>query len=235
MVRFLLVLSILLFFTVPGRSQDENLSFSEALAKHLSKYDSKASKAYRADNVARAEFLFDSLVKYCLKGSYLDNFVVRDLNKKQIRLDGFIKPVYLVTNASWLVPTEGEIPALNKLADQYEEQIEFVVLFWDTYSTTRQLSKRYHKSVKVLYVDELSNQSNYVIRNMKHALGFPTAFLLNPNKKIIDIRRNVSHPYGVAYERSYDLNHKAFSEGISLLLIHDTGELGQTSTKGISP
>lgn len=234
MVRFLLVLNIL-FFTVSGKAQDENLSFSEALSIHLSKYDSKAQKAYRADDVERAEFLFDSLVKYCLKGSYLDNFVVRDLNKKQIRLDGFKKPVYLVTKASWLVPTDGEIPALNGLADQYKEQIDFVVLFWDNYNSAKELSKKYHKSINVLYVDELSNQSNYVIRNMKHALGFPTAFLLNPQKKIIDIRRNVSHPYGLAYDRSYDLNHKAFSEGISLLLIHDTSEVSQISTKGISP
>lgn len=233
MVRFLLVLSILLF-AISGKAQDENLYFSDALSMYLPKYDSKASKAYRTDNVERAEFLFDSLVKNCLKGSYFDNFVVRDLNKKQVRLEGFTKPLYLVTKASWLVPSEGEIPALNKLAAQYREQIDFVVLYWDNYGAAKEHSRKYHRSIKVLYVDELSNQSNYVIRNMKHALGFPTAFLLDAEKKIIDIRRNVSHPYGLAYERSYDLNHKAFSEAISLLLIHNSTEVSQTSAKEIS-
>lgn len=234
MVRKLL-LSFVLFFTISGSAQDENLYFSDALSMHLSKYDSGAKKAYGIDDVARAEFLFDSLVKHCLKGSYLDNFKVRDLNKKLVRLDNYSKPVYLVTKASWLVPTEGETPALNKLAEQYRDQIDFVVLFWDDYKTTRELAKKYHKAIKVLYVDESSNESNYVIRNMKHALGFPTAFLLSPEKKIVDIRRNVSHPYGITYERSYDLNHKAFFEGISLLLIDGTTQVSQTSDEGISP
>lgn len=230
MVKFLLFLNIV-FLTISGIAQDEPLAFSEALSLHLPKYDSRAKTAYRTADVARAEFLFDSLVKNCLKGSYLDNFVVKDLNKKQVRLEAFKKPVYLVTKASWLVSSEGELPALNKLAAQYRDQIDFVVLFWDNYNSTKERSKKYHKSIQVLYVDEQSNQSNYVIRNMKHSLGFPTAFLLNPQKKIIDIRRNVSHPYGIAYETSYDLNYNAFSEAISLLLIHDTSEVSQNTQR----
>lgn len=234
MVRKLLLLNIL-FFTLSGSAQDDNLYFSEALSLNLPKYDSWAKKAYQSDNIARAEFLFDSLINHCLKGSYLDNFHVRDLNKKRVQLNNFSKPVYLVTKASWLVPTEGETPALNKLAEQYHDQIDFVVLFWDDHKTTKELAKKYHKAIKVLFVDESGNESNYVIRNMKHALGFPTAFLLSPEKKIVDIRRNVSHPYGIAYQTSYDLNHKAFSEAISLLLINGTSKVSQRSDDGISP
>ena len=230
MVRVLLFFFTILL-TVSGKAQDENLYFSEALAMHLPKYDTKAQKAYRADDEERAKFLFDSLVNNCLKGSYLDNFKVKSLKNKVFPLDEIKKPLYLITNASWIVPTKGEIPALNELADKYHDRIDFVVLFWDDQKTAKALARQYHKSIKVLYVDELSNESNYVIRNLKHSLGVPTSFLLNEDKKIVDIRRSVAHPYGVKSEESFNINHKAFSEGISTLLIQDSSELSEHSPK----
>src|SRR5690606_4721873 len=124
----------------------------------------QADKAYRTQNLERADFLFDSLVKYGLKGSRLDNFKVRDLKKRPVSLDEFKKLVYLTTYASWIVPTEGEIPALNKLAEKYSDQVDFVMLFWDNHSTTKDLAKKYHKKIKILYVDELKNNSPYVIK-----------------------------------------------------------------------
>lgn len=234
MVRALLLLFFILF-TISGKAQDENQSFSEALAMHLPKYTSNAQDAYRSNDVERAEFLFDSLVNNCLKGSYLDNFKVRSLNNRIFPFDDIKKPLYLITKASWVVPTKGEIPALNELAEKYHDKIDFVVLFWNDRKTTKQFAKQYHKSIKVLYVDELGNESNYVIKNLKHSLGVPTSFLLDDEKKIVDIRRNVAHPYGVKSDESFEINHKAFSEGISRLLIHDTTELSQHSPGGKLP
>lgn len=225
MVKFLLCFCILIL-TASGKAQNENFYFSEAIAMYLPKYDSKAKKAYRMENFERASFLFDSLVNHCLKGSYLDNFKVRNLHKKEVRLNVFNKPVFLLTKASWLVPSDGEIPALNELVSRHHDQIDFVLIFWDDHATTKELAKKYHKEIKILYVDEAGNQSNYIIRNMKHSLGFPTSFLLNSQKKIVDIRRAVSHPFGMTFQKSYDLNFEAFSEGISLLLINSSIEVG---------
>ncbi len=234
MVRVLLFLFIVIF-TLPGKAQDENLYFSEALAMYLPKYVSKAQEAYLDDNVQRAEFLFDSLVNNCLKGSYLDNFKVKNLRNKVIPLEKLKKPTYLITNASWIVPTKGEIPALNALAEKYQDKIDFVVLFWDKRNTAKDLAKQYHKSIKVYYVDELSNESNYVIRNLKHSLGVPTSFLLTEEKKIVDIKRSITHPYSVEKQKSFDLNHKAFSEGISQLLLQDSSELSEHSAEARLP
>src|SRR5690606_17377962 len=105
---FILISLFLLSFS--GSSQEKALYFSEAISTHLPKYEKKANKAYRYNDVDRAEFLFDSLVDHCLKGSQLDNFRVFDLKKKDVFLEDFKKPVFLRTYASWLVPTEGEIP-----------------------------------------------------------------------------------------------------------------------------
>lgn len=220
MLKYLLLILTFLCF-VPTNAQQEQVSFSKALSSHLPKYKKHADKAYRTRNVERADFLFDSLVNHCLKGSYLDNFKVRDLKKKPVYLDEFSKPVYLTTYASWITPTEGEIPALNKLAEKYHGQVNFVMLFWDNHNMTKELAKKYNRHITVLYVDELQNNSPYVVKMMKHSLGFPTSFLLNKDKKILDIRRKVSHPFGIEFEKSFDLNYDSFSKAVSLLLIKD--------------
>lgn len=218
LLLFILTFSCLL----ASYAQEDQLSFSEAINLHLEKYKKHADKAYRNQDVERADFLFDSLVDYVLKGSRLDNFKVKDLKKKPVYLDEFAKPVYLTTYASWIVPTEGEIPALNALAEKYGEQVDFVILFWDTRETTRKLAKKYHDNITVLYVDERQNNSPYVVRMMKHSLGFPTSFLLDRNKNILDIRRKISHPYGIEFEKSFDLNYDSVSSALSLLLIKDS-------------
>lgn len=207
---------------MPSFAQGDQITFSEALTLHLQKYKKHADKAYRTQDLERADFLFDSLVDYGLRGSRLDNFQVKDLKKKPVYLDEFKKPVYLTTYASWIVPTEGEIPALNQLAEKYGEQVDFIMLFWDNHKTTKKLAKNYHKNIKVLYVDEMQNNSPYVVKMMKHSLGLPTSFLLDRNKKILDIRRKVSHPYGIELEKSFELNFDALSSALSLLLIDDS-------------
>ncbi|MGB7843590.1 MAG: TlpA disulfide reductase family protein [Salinimicrobium sp.] len=220
MLRILLFIN--LFFVVAAYGQEQQLSFSQAISNYLPKYKEKADKAYRLQNIERAEFLFDSLVNNCLKGSRLDNFKVKAVEGGLVSLDEFKKPVYLITNASWVVSTEGEIPALNKLAKKYHEQVDFMVLFWDTRETVKQLAKKYDPNIKIFYVDELKNNSSYVVRMMKHSLGLPTTFLMDKDKNIIDIRRKISHPYGIEFEKSFNLNYDSFSQAISLLLIDDS-------------
>ena len=224
MRKFLFVASLILT-SISGSSQEETLYFSQAISNNLEKYEQQANTAYRQNDVERASFLFDSLVNHCLKGSYLDNFRVHNLKKDDVFLNDFQKPVFLRTYASWLVPSEGEVPALNELAKEYKNDIQIVVLFWDKHEVTKELAKKYHRNITVLYVDELQNDSSGVIKTMKHSLGFPTTFLLNRDKKIIDIRRSLSHPYGISPEKSFRMNYDSISEGISLLLLNDSNRL----------
>ncbi len=221
-MRKILLFTLTFSFFLTTFAQEDQITFSEALGLHLKKYKIHADKAYRTQNMERADFLFDSLVDYGLKGTRLDNFKVKDLRKKPVHLDEFKKPVYLTTYASWIVPTEGEIPALNILAEKYGEQVDFVMLFWDDHRTTKRLAKNYHENIKVLYVDEIQNNSPYVVKMMKHSLGLPTSFLLDKNKKILDIRRKISHPYGIEFEKSFDINYDSLSSALSLLLIDES-------------
>ncbi|MDT0676292.1 TlpA family protein disulfide reductase [Autumnicola musiva] len=216
---------LLLFLLISGfcaQSQDEDskkIYFSQALYEHLPKYESKARTAYRFNDYERGRFLFDSLVKNCLRSTYIDNFKFYKLNKRPVRLYEFDKPLYLITYASWCVPEKGEIPAINKLADKYQDKVKFVVLFWDKASTAKKIAKEFNSNVFVVYIDERKNNDPFIIKTLKHSLGLPTCFLISKDKKIMDIRRSIFLPYNASEKKSYDLNYNSIEEGISSYLM----------------
>ncbi|MFN4764201.1 TlpA family protein disulfide reductase [Gillisia sp. Q332] len=236
MVRLLPLLIILLSLSNPvfGQTDDTRLFFSEALAAHLPKYDQNAKAAYYKRDYKKANRLFDSLIEHGLKGSYMDNFKFNNLNKKESLLYGFKKPMYLITYASWCVTSEGEIPAINQLATKYSDKIDFVILFWDDHKTTKKMAKLYNEHLKVLYVNEMNNQDSYVISKLKHSLGLPTTFLIDGNKKILDIRRGVTHPYGKSFEESFDMNYSSIFDGIANHLLESNNYNAERETVALN-
>ncbi|MDT0690232.1 thioredoxin family protein [Salegentibacter sp. F188] len=220
-MRKLLLVFLLLtgYISRPQAEKDDKVYFSEALAMHLPKYEKEARNAYRVNDYERGSALFDSLVKNSLRNSYIDNFRFYNLRKKPVQLYEFKKPVYLITYSSWCVQGKGEIPAINKLANKYKDQIDFVVLFWDKFSTVKDIAKKFNKYIKVVYVDERKNSDPFIIKNLKHSLGLPNYFLISGDKRIEDIRRSVFLPYNASEEKSYELNYELIEEGISNHLI----------------
>tara|TARA_R110002072_G_scaffold72354_1_gene172991 strand:+ start:11553 stop:12248 length:696 start_codon:yes stop_codon:yes gene_type:complete len=223
MVRLLLCIFLSVSFSLSSQELPEQY-FSDAISKNIRSYKKKVKSAYRVQDFERADFLFDSLVKHVINGSYFDDFTVKKINGRKLRFSKFNKPVFLMTYASWCTPGSGEIPALNEIAKQYKDEIDFVVLFWDKRKEVKKIAKDYDRNVTILYVDELDNKNCHIIRNLKHSLGFPTSFFLDHNKKIVDVRRGVLHHYNEAYSVSYSLNYESFRNGISLLLNLDNEE-----------
>ncbi|MDT0651410.1 TlpA family protein disulfide reductase [Autumnicola edwardsiae] len=222
MRKFLLLFFILAGFSgQPQAEKNDKVYFSEALSMHLPKYEEKAKDAYRFNDYKRGHFLFDSLVNNCLRNSYIDNFRFYSLKKKPVQLYQFKKPVYLITYASWCIQGKGEIPAINKLAEKYENQIDFIVLFWDSADMAKNSAKEFSKNINVVYVDERKNADPFVIKNLKHSLGLPISFLISGDRRIEDIRRSIFLPYNATAKESYDLNYESIEEGISSILITD--------------
>jgi len=217
MGRKLLLLILLISFTAQSQDLEPRNLFSQAIGKNIKKYKQQSKIAYANKDFVRGEFLFDSLITHVVNKSYLDNFKVRKLSGRKVELNDFEKPIFLMTYASWCTPGKGEIPALNGIAKEYSKYIDFVVLFWDSKDKIRKASRKYNNKITILYVDEKENVNDHVIQTMKHSLGFPTSFFINEDKMIVDVRRGVLHPYNEEYEISFELNYKAFYNGISLL------------------
>lgn len=222
-----LYLSFFLACQAFGQQEENKLYFSEALLLHLPKYEKNSQKAYRFREFETGQRLFDSLVTHCLTGSYMDDFSFKKLNGKETAISSFKKPIYLMTRSSWITTTKGEIPALNRLAKQYRDQIDFIVLFWDDQKTAQAAARSYNDHIRIVYVDELSNKKPYVISQLKHSLGLPTTFLLDSNKKILDIKRVVAHPPGKSFEDSFNMNINSIREGIANHLLSDSTENSQ--------
>ena len=82
----------------------------------------------------------------------MDNFQFTQLKGKKIDLYDFKKPVYLITYASWCITSEGEIPAINLLAEKYSDRVDFLILFWDNQNMTKKMAKSYNDHITILYV-----------------------------------------------------------------------------------
>ncbi len=195
--------------------------FSDVIGINIRKYKKQAKIAYLHKDYERAQFLFDSLVTNVIKGSYLDNFKIRKFSRRKIEIYKFKKPIFMITSASWIAPGVGEVPALNSIADKYHDKVDFIVLFWGSKKKLRKIKKQYSKRINILYVDERENTNGFTIRSMKHSLGFPTNFLIDDTKKILDVRRNIHHHYYEDFTTSFNDNYQTFMSGLSLLLNKD--------------
>ncbi|MEZ4818123.1 MAG: redoxin domain-containing protein [Flavobacteriaceae bacterium] len=214
-----LLLTLFLLTSLASLAQDFEPKnyFSDAIEKNIRKYRVRAKRAYVQNDLERAQFLFDSLVNNVVKNTYIDKFDVRKFSGKKITLHEFEKPIYLITYATWCTPGIGEIPALNDIVDTYSNEIDFVILYWGPKKQIRKLKKDFNSKINILYVDEKENKNDFVIRCMKHTLGFPTSFFIAKDKRILDVRRNFLHHYSEEYNKSYNANFQAFSSGVSLL------------------
>lgn len=212
------LLYFFLFLTLTAQSQvEQEMLFSEAIGKNIKKYKINSQNAYLEQDFARAKFLFDSLINNVINGSTLDNFRVKKLSGKKTKLHKFEKPIFLISYASWCAPGVGEIPALNAIAEAHYKAIDFVILFWDSKERARKSAKKYSRKIKIVYVDEMENRNDHIVKVMKHSLGFPTFFIIDENKSIVDVRRGAIHPYNEKYQVSFELNYNSFLNGISLL------------------
>jgi len=213
-----------LVFSQQNELQEKSF-FSEKLYSHLSDYNRKADIAYRFNDYEKGKELFEKFIGDHLEGSYMDDFKFRSLRNKEVNLYDYKKPVFLITYASWCIPSKGEVPALNELASEYKDKIDFVVLFWDTKDKAKELAKKFSSNISIVYVDESKNNGAYVVRQLKHSLGLPTCFLLDEDKKIKDIRRSVFPPMQTEEETAYRENYIALETSISKNLVNEYDEV----------
>lgn len=208
---------VLTYLPLHAQLEEPGPYLSQAIGKNIRKYRIKARKAVIRKDEERAQFLFDSLVDHVVIGSKLDNFKVRRFPRKKVELHDYEKPIYLITYATWCVPGVGEFPALNDIVDDNHEEIDFIMLFWGSKKKIRQIKKELSRNITLLYVDEKENRNDFVIRAMKHSLGFPTTFLIDEKKTILDVRRTFFHHYGEEYSSSYNSHYQSYISGVSLL------------------
>ncbi|MFD2561336.1 TlpA family protein disulfide reductase [Aquimarina rubra] len=218
-MKKILILGILFIYFGNAFGQlERKVPFSVAVAAHIKKYNLKSNEAYKDQDLEYAKFLFDSLVQNHLVGTYMDDFKMSPIKGEPISFEELEKPIFLITYASWCVPGIGEIPALNDLSDKFHDQIDFIVLFWDTKERLKEKVGEYSENIQLLYVNEKTNQNSYIINNLKHSLGFPMMYFMDSDNKLLDIRKIVTHHSSETLSNSYTIHYNSLSKGVSLLI-----------------
>lgn len=204
--KLLLLLLLFTFFT--NYSQDSIVYFSNVLRSSIKPYIIASNKAYAEKDFSEGQRLFDSLVQHNLIGTIFDDFTVKTFPSKKMRLSKINKPVFIITYASWCVINKGDPPALNKLAKEYLDDLNIIVLFWSTKSEVKKIAKVFSKDITICYADENYMNDSHLVARLKHTLGFPTSYFIDENKNVINICR-ISNPHiprtssAVAMTKSY--------------------------------
>ena len=180
--------------------QNEFRFFSDEISKNIRLYKANSRYANEKGDKERNEYLFDSLVKNCLRGSHFDNFLVSKSNGSLLYFEDFEKPIYLKTTASWCEPNDSESAAFNDVAKEFSDLIDFVVLYWDSKNKIDEINQKYSSHVTILYVDEISNFNSDIIGTLKHSLGFPTYILMDAERMVIDVKRGANPIYEPSYQ-----------------------------------
>ncbi|MFL9844361.1 TlpA family protein disulfide reductase [Flavobacterium rhizosphaerae] len=202
-------------------SQGDSLIFSNAIRINFNKYKKDAAYACRHHDAGRTAFLFDSLVKYRLAGTTFDNFTIKKCSGGKLKFNTIDKPVVLITYASWCVRGTGEIDALNRLAQKYGKEVQFVVLFWDRKKNMKKIARKFSGRITVCYAHEYYGADAPLVSSLKHTLGLPLAVYLDKNRTVKDIRRCGTLPRFKATEKekAMAVNYNSFLDGMALLLL----------------
>jgi len=214
-MRLILLFTISFFGFQTLTAQDSIVYFSDAIKSNIRKYNMQSDREFEKGNIAEGRALFDSLVQNILVGSKFDDYSFKSVNSKKVKLSQLKKPVFIITYASWCVINKGEIPALNKIAKDYKDDIQLIVVFWDTKNNMKKIARQFNNNIKVCYANESYKNDAKAVSTLKHTLGFPTSYFLNSELDVIDIKRGgVPIPRKTAFKKALEINYNIFNERV---------------------
>jgi len=218
MRRFLLTLILSLSFTA-SYCQDTITYLSDAIKENLNTYKKASNSAYEKRNIEEGKNLFDSLVKNKLIGTKFDDFNLKVYKEKNVKTNRINKPIFIITYASWLVIPKGEIPALNILAKEHRDDMQFIVIFWDKKSDLKNIAYKFNDGIKVCYANENYAKDAHIVASIKHTLGFPTSIFVDENKNVVNIKHfdskvKLRTPIKEAIITSYNYFSKDINENL---------------------
>lgn len=160
----------------------------------------------------------EELIEKCIKNSYLLNYDFTTVDNKAISTDKIKKSIVIVTAATWSAPCWGEVPALNTMVEKYHDKVEFIMIFWDkdlnkVSKMAEKLDDRIHL-VPAREADKVKT-GNLDVSGFVHKLDYPTTYLINSDKKFVDVVRGAETP---TKEMGWDKVNEINTENLEALL-----------------
>ena len=198
--------------------QESPKSFTEAVRTNFLKYKFQSNEAYRVGDFERGQFLFDSLVQSQLIGSKFNDYTLKRVSNRKLKMSKVKKPIFLVTYAAWCIPGKGEIPALNKLAKENKD-VEFIVIVWGKKKEARKFAKKFSSQIEICYAHKNYKNDNEIVESMRETLGFPTCYMIDEHLQVVNIKRgSASTPLKTPTKKAVEMNYTLFKDRLSELI-----------------
>ncbi|MDY0779789.1 TlpA family protein disulfide reductase [Tenacibaculum sp. IB213877] len=139
----------------------------------------------------------NDLIDKCIKNSYLLNYDFTTLNKETVSTSKIKKSIMLIATATWSAPCWGEIPAINEMVEKYSDKVEFIMIFWDKeLDKIKKMAEKLDKRIKLVPAREEDKVAtgNLDISGFVHKLDYPTIYLIDQEKKFVNVKRGAATP-----------------------------------------
>lgn len=133
----------------------------------------------------------------CIKGTYLLDYDFKTIKGNVVKTADTKKPIVIVAAATWSGPFWGGMPALNEFVEANHDKIEFIMIFWDTEDKVLRASKKINEHIALIpaRAEDKVEKGYLDISGFVHKLNdYPTAYLIDKNKKFIDVIRGAASP-----------------------------------------
>ncbi|HTD99188.1 MAG TPA: thioredoxin family protein [Mucilaginibacter sp.] len=225
---FLLTLLILSCLAAFAQINTTRRKFADTEPMIL-RYRALCQQAYAKGDSKLASTYYDSITN-CITHSYVDNYIFETIDKKKFDVGKTHKPIFLTVSASWCEPCMAEIPALNKVVNEYSDKVDFLVLFWDTKKDLPRLAKRYNQ--KIFLIPSKTNTTDDMhtidIAGFRNINGYPDVFLINENREIMGFKTGAAVPMSYTNEKgkkitvtskdAFNMNYKRLKDEVKMLL-----------------
>ncbi|MBC5994885.1 TlpA family protein disulfide reductase [Pontibacter cellulosilyticus] len=218
-MKTILTLALCLLSVTSAFAQNtQSITYKQAFEKSQ-RYSQKAQLAWNDKNEELTKAYRDSSISIFIN-SLVEPHVFKDRRNKPFSLGSIDKPVVLSASASWCTPCIAEIPAYNKIVEEYGDKVTFIILFHDTKDKLSALASKYNKQVILVpsAPRDIPN-TDLDINGFKHSLGYPANYFISQDRQIVSVTLGAAVAgTKVTTEQAYQFNYEHLKNEIEHLL-----------------
>ena len=163
-----------------------------------SSYSYQLDRFLKTLEVDSAELVaYDKLtgLRDSLLGKHFRDVKLLSNSGREVSISSLEGPVLIETFASWCSPCVSSIPALNSMAEKYQDQINFILITQETQNEFDATKFGIANNIKLMHANNEFKPGNIIYLKsgtMKSVLPFPTTYFLDDKKTIRNI--NIGAP-----------------------------------------
>lgn len=179
----------------------------------------------KAKRSALGESYWTDSIPNLLRDAYIENHQFTKIDGSIYDLSKVNKPIFLQFSSAWPHPHKTEITALNKIAGEYADQIDFVLVLVEDLENLKDQVKNYNANIHIVPHPKWPDSNKVSIGEMNisgftHKLGYPFNYLISAEKQIVHaaIGKVELDNQKFTSKQILDINYQQYKDQIEMLL-----------------